>query len=197
MSHNRDIPNIIIIGTGMPFLYYKKYHPMECQTIKIHNWIIIGTSLPLFIATNDIQCNQCDLKAKLFVQRLAVDNNKNLPKCAQNFAQILTKPSKNCLKALKFCQSGGIPPNLVTLNGIPVNQDVGTQRNYQRYVTFIATNIMPLNRDVPWCRRIVGKLIPGELVDLSLVKLHPVLVHAGAHHVGQLLLLDEAIAWKK
>ena len=30
------------------------------------------------------------------------------------FCQILNKPSKDCQKVLKFCQSGEISPNLVT-----------------------------------------------------------------------------------
>ena len=37
-------------------------------------------------------------------------------------------------------------------------------------------------------------LSPGELVDLSLVELHPILVHARTHHVSKLLLLNEAIS---
>ena len=31
------------------------------------------------------------------------------------FCQILNKPSKDCQKVLKFCQSGEISPNLVTV----------------------------------------------------------------------------------
>ena len=35
----------------------------------------------------------------------------------------------------------------------------------------------------------------GQLVHLPLLELHPVLVHASPHHVLQLFLLDQPVAW--
>ena len=38
-----------------------------------------------------------------------------LAKLGLNLCQKLNKPSKDCQRVLKFCQSGEISPNLVTL----------------------------------------------------------------------------------
>ena len=76
------------------------------------------------LAIFSCQCSlshQCDQMARIFVRYLATNNYKNLP----NSVKIAKVDSKNfpttkltiskLPKAFKFCQSGQILPNLVTL----------------------------------------------------------------------------------
>ncbi len=54
--------------------------------------------------------------------------------------------------------------------------------------------LLLLGREFPREHRGVDEEGVRELVDFALVESHAVLVHAGAHHVLQLLLLNEAVA---
>ena len=73
--------------------------------------------------TCSTQMKQCDQMARLLVQYLATYNNKIFPniikiaKIGSKFCQRLRKSFKNYSRLLKYCQSGEILPNLVTLIG--------------------------------------------------------------------------------
>ena len=64
---------------------------------------------------------QCDQMARLSIQNLAIFVNGNWPNGIKNYHsrsntfQIQNNSTKNVKRLLKFCQSGEIPPNLVTL----------------------------------------------------------------------------------
>ena len=56
----------------------------------------------------------CDQMVKLFFNIWLFATTKTNPVMKQ-ICQIRNKPSKNCQRLVKFCQSGEISPNLVTL----------------------------------------------------------------------------------
>ena len=60
---------------------------------------------------------QCDQMAKLFSQYLFSENwpNRMSTFAKVDLCQILNKPSRNCRRLLKFCQSREILANLVAL----------------------------------------------------------------------------------
>ena len=61
----------------------------------------------------------CDQMVKLFFNIWLFATTKTNPVMKQ-ICQIRNKPSKNCQRLVKFCQSGEISPNLVTLDNDPM-----------------------------------------------------------------------------
>ena len=66
-----------------------------------------------------VRRRQRDQMSKLLFQCFAIYNNINFPNSIRNlgskFCQILNRPFKTWHSILKFCPSGEISPNLVTL----------------------------------------------------------------------------------